>query len=175
MNRQNPLDFEGRDSIRCVQQLGMVKLWEHLKGAAELPDATAVRGYDLERIRDKLMLLDVVWRDAEPGYLIRYQGADFDRMHNRNCVGLFLNEVMAPAVRERGLRVYRSVVDRRIPAFSSTPIRNEDGVLVQYERLLLPFTATGQGVDHIHCVITLFGEDNRSPFEIMRAARSKAE
>lgn len=172
MNRQNSFDFEGRGNVRCVQQIGMLKLWERLKGAAELPDISAVQGNDLERLRDKLMLLDVVWRDGEPHYLIRFQGADFSKMHNRDCTGLFLNDVMAPAVRERGLRTYRTVVDRGIPAFTSTLVRDADGAAVHYERLLLPFAATGQDVEHIQCVITLFAEDNRSPFEVMREARS---
>ena len=172
MNRQNSLDFEGRGQIRCVQQIGMLKLWERWKGAAELPEVTAVQGFDLERVRDKLMLLDVVWRDGEPSYLIRFQGADFNKMHNRDCTGLFLDEVMAPAVRERGLKVYRAVLDRHIPAFTSTPVQNANGAMVHYERLLLPFTATGQGVEHIQCVITLFAEDNHSPFDVMRDAGS---
>ena len=173
MNHQNSLDFEGCGHIRCVQQLGMVKLWERLKGAAGLPAITAVQGHDLERLRDKLMLLDVVWRDSEPYYLIRFQGDDFSKMHNRDCTGLFLNDVMAPAVRERGLRTYRTVVDRGIPSFTSTPVRDADGVVIHYERLLLPYTGTGQVVELIHCVITLFAEDNRSPFEVMREARAK--
>lgn len=173
MNHRNSLDFEGRGHIRCVQQLGMVKLWERLKSVAGLPNITAVQGHDLERIRDKLMLLDVVWRDGEPCYLIRFQGSDFSKMHNRDCTGLFLNDTMASTVRECGLRTYRTVVDRGIPSFTSTPVRDNDGFVVHYERLLLPFTTTGQGVEHIHCVITLFAEDNRSPFQVMRDARAK--
>jgi hypothetical protein len=173
LNHQNQTDFEGRGHIRCVQQIGILKLWERWKGAAELPDLAAVQGNDLERVRDKLMLLDVIWHDGQPSYLIRFQGEDFGRMHNRDCTGLFLDEVMAPAVRERGVRVYRTVVDRRIPVFTSTPVRNADGAMVHYERLLLPFTTTGQGVEHIHCVITLFAEDNHSPFDVMREGRSR--
>ncbi len=173
MNRQNSLDFEGRSQIRCVQQIGLLKLWERWKGAAELPDIAAVQGYDLERARDKLMLLDVVWRDGKPSYLIRFQGADFNKMHNRDCTGLFLDEVMAPAVRERGLRAYGTVVDRRIPAFTSTPVQNADGETVHYERLLLPFTTTGQGVEHIQCAITLFAKENHSPFDVMLEGRSR--
>ncbi len=72
----------------------MLKLWERLKGSARLPDLSRVQGQDLERIRDKLMLLDVVWHDDEPRYLIRFQGADFTKMHNRDCTGLFLDDII---------------------------------------------------------------------------------
>lgn len=148
----------------------MLKVWQRLKGSADLPDASAVQGADLERLRDKLMLLDVEWRDGEPHYLIRFQGTDFNRMHNRNCVGLYLNDVMAPAVRERGLRTYRDVVERRIPAFNSTPVRDDDGAVVNYERLLLPFATAGEGIGQIYCIVTLFAEDNVSPFQTMQNA-----
>jgi hypothetical protein len=173
VNHQSFVDFEGRSNIRCVQQIGMLKSWERWKGAAELPDVAAVRGDELERVRDKLMLLDVVWREGNPSYLIRFQGADFNKMHNRDCTGLFLDEVMAPAVRERGLKTYRAVLERRMPAFTSSPVRGADGVTVHYERLLLPFTAGGDGVEHIQCAITLFAEDNHSPFDVLREARSR--
>ena len=170
MKFPDKIEFEGRADIRCVQQLGMLKLWERLKGSAALPLASAVHDHDIERIRDKLMLLDVEWHDGAPRYLIRYQGSDFDRMHNRSCVGLFLNEVMAPAVRERGLKTYRQVVERLTPAFNSTPVRGEDGAVGNYERLLLPFTHAGQGVEQIYCVVTLFTEDNLSPFAAMSSS-----
>jgi hypothetical protein len=173
LNSHIKTDFEGREAIRCVQQLGMLKLWERLKGTAALPQAAAVQEHDLERLREKLMLLDVEWHDGAPRYPIRYQGSDFDRMHNRNCVGLFLNEVMAPAVRERGLKTYRQVVECQTPAFNSTPVRGEDGAIVNYERLLLPFTRSGQGVEQIYCVITLFTEDNLSPFATMSSSASQ--
>ena len=173
MNPQNSFDFEGRGNIRCVQQIGMLKSWERWKGTDGLPHVASVQGDELERVRDKLMLLDVVWRDGNPSYLIRFQGADFNKMHNRDCTGLFLDEVMAPAVRERGLRAYRMVLDQRMPAFTSSPVQNADGITVHYERLLLPLTATGDGVTHIQCVITLFAEDNHSPFDVIREVRSR--
>lgn len=172
MNIQNKIDFEGRDAIRCVQQLGMLKLWERLKGDGALPRTASIQDHDIERLRDKLMLLDVEWHEGEPRYLIRSQGTDFHRMHNRSCVGLFLNDVMAPAVRERGLRTYREVIERQLPAFNATPVRGMNDAVVNYERLLLPFTRSGQGVEQIYCVITLFTEDNLSPFVTMSMSAS---
>lgn len=148
----------------------MVKLWERLKGAASLPGEAAVSGGDLERVRDKLMVLDVSWKDGEPQYLIRFHGIDFERMNNRNCVGRLLQDAMPPAVRESGLPFYRQVLERRMPAFGITTVRSETGGTVSYERLLLPFTRNGQEVDQIYCILTLFAEENSSPFEIVQKA-----
>jgi hypothetical protein len=39
--------------------------------------------------------------------------------------------------------------------------------------LLLPFTRSGQGVEQIYCVITLFTEDNLSPFATMSSSASQ--
>jgi hypothetical protein len=170
VNHPKPLDFEGRQAIRCIQQIAMLKLWEHLRGDTCLPDAILVQGSDLERTRDKLMLLDVVWNGDEPHYLIRFHGIDFERMNNRNCVGRFLHEAMPAAVRDSGLPFYRQVLERRLPAFGVTTVRSGTESVLSYERLLLPFTRSGQEVEQIYCVLTLFAEDNASPYEIVQKA-----
>jgi hypothetical protein len=173
LTNQDQTDFFGRDRIRCVQQIGMLKLWERSKRGAMLPPVSAVHDDDLARLREKVMLLDVELQDEEPRYLIRYQGFDIDRIHDRNCVGLYLNDVMDPAIRERGLKSYRRVVDQKLPAFNSTLIQDEKGATVQYERLLLPFTRDGEQVDQIYSIVTLFTEDNQSPFQTLRNAVSR--
>jgi len=149
----------------------MVKLWERLKGTADLPDVASVSGGDLERVRDKLMMLDVI-RSAggEPQYLIRFHGIDFERMNNQNCVGRFLHDAMPAAVRKSGLPFYHQVVEQRMPAFGITFVDSEADGGLSYERLLLPFTRNGQDVDQIYCVLTLFAENNSSPFEIVQKA-----
>lgn len=172
---QDQTDFFGRDRIRCVQQIGMLKLWERSKRGAVLPLASAVHDEDLARLRDKLMLLDVERQGDEVRYLIRYQGSDIDRMHDRNCVGLYLNDVMEASVRERGLKSYWRVVDQRAPAFNSTVVQDDEGATVQYERLLLPFTRNGEQVDQIYSIVTLFTEDNQSPFQTLKNAVSPNE
>ncbi|WP_424631037.1 PAS domain-containing protein [Bradyrhizobium sp. SYSU BS000235] len=153
----------------------MLKLWDRSKRGEVLPLASAVHDEDLARLREKLLLLDVERQDGEPRYLIRYQGSDIDRMNNRNCVGLYLNDVMEPSIRERGLKTYRRVVDLRLPAFNSTVVQDENGASVQYERLLLPFTRSGDRVDQIYSIVTLYTEDNQSPFETLKNAVSRNE
>lgn len=175
MTNQDQTDFFGRDRIRCVQQIGMLKLWERSKRGAVLPQVSCVHDEDLARMREKVMLLDVEWQDGEPRYLIRYQGSDIDRMHNRNCVGLYLNDVMDPSIREKGLKSYWRVVDQRIPAFNSTVVLDESGASVNYERLLLPFTRSGEQVDQIYSIVTLFTEDNQSPFQTLKNAVSPTD
>jgi hypothetical protein len=80
---------------------------------------------------------------------------------------------MDPPIRERGLKSYRRVVDQRLPAFNSTVVQDESGATVHYERLLLPFTRSGEQVDQIYSIVTLFTEDNQSPFQTMKNAVSR--
>lgn len=39
-------------------------------------------------------------------------------------------------------------------------VRKDDGPIIRYERLLLPFTCAGQCVEGIVGIITLFSEEN---------------
>ncbi len=79
---------------------------------------------------------------------------------------------MEPSVRGKGLKTYRRIVDQRIPAFNSTRVQDEKGATVQYERLLLPFTRSGDQVDQIYSIVTLYTEDNQSPFQTLKNAIS---
>lgn len=156
--------------IRCVQQLGMVKLWERLKGTADLPDVASVDGSDLDRLREKLMVLDVSRKDGEPQFLVAFHGSDYKRINSGIGVGSLLQDVMPAAVRDSGLRSYLQVLDQRLPGFAVMRVKSEAGEALSYERLLLPFTRGGQEVEQIYCVLTLFVEDNSSPFDIVRTA-----
>jgi hypothetical protein len=62
-----------------------------------------------------------------------------------------------------------------MPAFNSTSVQDEQGATVQYERLLLPFTRTGEQVDQIYSIVTLFTEDNQSPFQTLKNAVSPTD
>jgi hypothetical protein len=64
------------------------------------------------------------------------------------------------ALREQALHYYKLVVAGRLPSFSVSVLRKDDGPLIRYERLLLPFTCNGDDVERIVGIITLFSEEN---------------
>ena len=62
--------------------------------------------------------------------------------------------------------MYRQVAANGEPYFSATALREGDGPVVNYERLLLPFTKTGSLVEYICCIITMVTEANGFSFDI---------
>lgn len=146
--------------MRCVQQISLLKLWEQLRGKRELPQFEALVPDDISRSIDKLSFSEVV--PTEDGYRFRIiqSGAQFDRVYSEKQVGKFLDEILPQAFRDQTLLLYKQVVVSRQPSFSFSVLRKADGPLIRYERLLLPFTCNGEGVERIVGVITLFTEEN---------------
>jgi hypothetical protein len=146
--------------MRCVQQIPLLKLWERLRGKRDLPRFEALMPEDISRSIDKLSFSEVV--QTENGYRFRIieNGVQFDRMYPEKRDGKFIDEVLPQAFREQALLLHEQVVVRRQPSFSLSLLRKDDGPLIRYERLLLPFTFNYVAVERIVGVITLFTEGN---------------
>lgn len=146
--------------MRCVQQISLLKLWEQLRGKRELPQLEALMSEDISRSIDKLSLSEVVHTDKGYRFRIIRNGAEFDRIYPQRRVGRFLDEVLPQAFRDQALSFHEQVVVSRQPSFSFSVLRKDDGPLIRYERLLLPFSCNGEDVERIIGAITLFTEDN---------------
>lgn len=146
--------------MRCVQQVSLLKLWERLRGSRELPQFSTLAAEDISRSVDKLSICEVVHSGSEPRFRIIKSGAQFERMYPERRVGQFLDETLSPAIRDQALEHYRRVVASLQPSFSFTAVRKNDGPIIRYERLLLPFACDGSDVERIVGVITLFSEEN---------------
>jgi hypothetical protein len=146
--------------MRCVQQVSLLRLWERLRGKDRIPEFGALIPEDISRSIDKLSFSEVVRTEEGPRFRIIQNGAQFERMYPVSRVGRFLDETLPPAVREQALHYHNLVVAGRQPSFSYSVLRKDDGPLIRYERLLLPFTCNGGDVERIVGVITLFSEEN---------------
>lgn len=146
--------------MRCVQQVSLLRLWEQLRGKNKLPEFGALVADDISRSIDKLSFSEVVRTEEGPRFRIIQNGTQFERMYPVSRVGRFLDETLAPAVREQALHYHRLVVAGRQPSFSFSILRKDEGPLIRYERLLLPFTCNGDDVERIAGNITLFSEEN---------------
>ena len=157
--------------MRCVQQKGLLKLWERLCGTDQIPQFSSLPLDDFKRSIDKIMLCDVEHTKDGLRFRIAYHGDQFERMHNSKCVGKYLDGVIAPAVRTQALKSYAEVTIKRQPAFSVSDVRKDDGPIIRYERLLLPFSRKGPFVQRIVCMVTLFSEENGFAFSDISAER----
>jgi hypothetical protein len=146
--------------MRCVQQVSLLRLWEQLRGSRELPPFSTLVADDISRSIDKLSFCEVVQTGSGPRFRIIRSGAQFERMYPERRVGMFLDQSLSPAIRDQALERYRLVVTSRAPSFSFSVVRKDDGPIIRYERLLLPFSCDGAEVERIVGVITLFSEHN---------------
>ncbi len=87
-------------------------------------------------------------------------------MHGAALVGRFVDETAPPAFRADALSRYREVAQTGQPNFGAMLLREGIGPLVSYERLLLPFTASGSTVDYICCIVTMVTQDNGFSLDI---------
>jgi hypothetical protein len=147
--------------MRCIEQISLLKLWERLRGKRELPQFEVLVPDDVSRSIDKLSFSEVIRTEDELRFRIIRNGAQFDRIYPQGRVGKFLDEVLPQAFKEQALLFHQKVVATRQPLFSFSMLRRDDGPLVRYERLLLPFACDGgENVERIVGAITLFTEDN---------------
>jgi hypothetical protein len=63
--------------------------------------------------------------------------------------GRFLDEALAPNLREAAQQTYSKVVESGQPAYSILETRDPRGHQVHYERLVLPFREETDGVDRL--------------------------
>lgn len=146
--------------MQCVQQISLLKVWERLRGKQELPLFEALVPDDVSRAIDKLSFSEVVHTEDGCRFRIIRNGAQFDRMYSDRRIGRFLDEVLPQVFKDQALSLHNQVVVSRQPSFSFSALRKDDGPLIRYERLLLPFTCNGDEVERIVTAITLFTEEN---------------
>lgn len=89
--------------MRCVQQVLLLKLWERLRGFGMLPQFSTLAAEDVSRSIDKLSFCEVVHTDSGPRFRIIRSGAQFERIYPERRVGMFLDESLSPAIRDRAL------------------------------------------------------------------------
>lgn len=160
------ISFNGRNSILCPQQNAFLNSWERIRDAACLPSIAGLEEATLRQVAEKLMLCQVQREGDDLRFLIKFHGRQFQKVHGRKVVGEFVDETVPPSLRQSALAAYRQVAITGEPNFSSTLLREDDGAIVNYERLLLPFTRTGSIVEYICCVVTMVTEANGFNFDI---------
>jgi hypothetical protein len=138
------------DVVRAINQRWLLKLWMRHLGARRVPRWQAIETADLSRISDNLSVLDVIGGDGTLRFQIRLHGALIGQVFGSpDCRGEFLYESLPEAARAQKLAPYRQATHSGRPVYTIHDIVDRKGRLVQYERLLLPFSRDGDSVDRI--------------------------
>lgn len=144
--------------MRCMQQLVLLKHWNRLREAAEVPRASAVVLADLGDAMDVILFCDVQPSTRESRYLIRFMGRQLVDAYRKDAVGTYLHDLISPCFRRAVLQGYDHVVAAREPHFDRMRVRKGSGPEISDERLLLPFSDNGHDVSRILTAVTFFSD-----------------
>ena len=98
---------------------------------------------------ENLCVFDAIERDGKVRFQSHYRGARIDEAFGNPGQGKFLDEILPAAYREAALSTYRQVLVTQLPVYTIADLRDRNGRIVHYERLLLPFTRGGVEVERI--------------------------
>lgn len=137
------------DVIRSNNQRWLLDCWNRVRGSARLPTWPGLESDEFVMLTADLSFTDVVAANGHTRFLIRFHGTRIAELYGRTCVGMFLDEILPPSYREAALGTYRQVLATRLPVYTVADMRDREGRIVHYERLLLPFGQDGIEADRI--------------------------
>lgn len=137
------------DVVRSISQRQLLSYWNRLRGTGQLPVWHGFDAEELVAMAENLSFQDVIGSEADARFLIRFHGRRISEAFGAVCQGKFLDEILPPRYREPALATYRQVLTTRLPVYTVADMRDRDGRIVHYERLLLPFRQNGVAIDRI--------------------------
>jgi hypothetical protein len=137
------------DIVRSTSQRQLLEHWDSWRRSRLLPKWCGL-AQGFAQTSNDLSLTEVVTAADTIRFQIRFHGTRIAELYGRtSCVGKFLDEILPPAYRERALATYHQAVTTRLPVYTVADMRDGNGRIVHYERLLLPFGEDHATVDRI--------------------------
>ncbi len=128
------------------------------EGAHQLP---AFQSFDFDSIRDLLeniLICDVNASKQPTEFVVRSHGKVIGDLYGADCSGRTIDAIAPNWLNAR--EDYIEAARQMVPTFRRTAISDYVGEPVSFERLLLPFTVSGQSTDRIISAVYLFAEGN---------------
>jgi PAS domain. len=138
------------DVVRAINQRWLLNIWgRHLHGH-RVPRWQAVEAENLAALSDTLSFLDLIDRNGQTRFMVRFHGATISRVYgSADCRGRYLDEMIPPTACADALLPYHRTVECGCPVYTIHDVTDSNGRLVHYERLLPPFAHDGRKVDRI--------------------------
>jgi len=138
------------DVIRAIHQRWLLKFWQQHLGTHRVPRWHGIDAEDFWQVSTNLSLLDVVGDNGGLRFQIRFHGEMVGQVYGSpDCRGVFLHDSKPEPARTHALAPYRQTVETGLPVYLIHDVTDRQGRPVHFERLLLPFSRDGQGVDRI--------------------------
>jgi hypothetical protein len=165
------VDFASADPsiVKSIKQRDLLNTW--LRLFAHDQALPRIDEYRPERIEDELpdlVFFTVDTNDAPPRLTIESDGTRMSSAYGNTGKGRYLDEYLGARLAPIVMPVYHACIKRKLPTYTIANIDDIYGRIVAYERLLLPFSDSGE-VTHIMASLKTISEDGS--FEIRNLMR----
>ncbi len=148
------------DVVRSISQRWLLKFWKRHRSSNDgVPPWQAVEAENLSRIAENLSFLEVTGDGAMKRFLIRQHGSGVAKVYGSDCRGRYLDDVIPRERHPTGLMPYYRVFSTATPVYTICDVKDKDGRLIMFERLMLPFSNSGSAVDRIISAFEFICED----------------
>lgn len=148
------------DAVRAINQRWLLKFWKRHLTADGMPQWQAVEAENLSRVSDNISFLDVTGDGEVKRFRIRLHGAGIAKVYGEpDCSGRFLDDVIPRERHPTGLMPYYRAYSTGQPVYTICDVRDKNGRLIMFERLILPFRSDGQTVERILSSFEFICED----------------
>jgi hypothetical protein len=165
------LNFESANPtiVKSIKQRDLLNTWLRLYAPAQcLPSMDDFRP---ERIEDELpdLVFMTVEKAAPPRVIINSDGTRMSMAYGHTGRGRYLDEYLGVQLAPIVMPIYFRCIDRALPVYTVSQVDDASGRIVNYERLLLPFSDS-DGVTHIVASLKTISDDGG--FEIRNLMRA---
>ncbi|MCC6948801.1 MAG: PAS domain-containing protein [Bradyrhizobiaceae bacterium] len=137
------------DVVRSIRQRWLLAYWTRLRADRALPLWSELDTGQLDSCFDDLTIVDAVPNGGRPLFRIFNHGKNVGAMYAGQCAGKLLADTLPEATRARTLETYEQAAHTRLPVFTTSGILDAKERPVIYERLLLPFSQSGEEATRI--------------------------
>jgi hypothetical protein len=166
------LEFQSANPtiVKSIKQRDLLNTWLRLYARDQrLP---RMAEYEPSRLEDELP--DMVYYTVDgaqqpPRLVIDSDGTRMSSAYGNTGRGRHLDDYLGPRLAPIVMPVYHECIKRALPVYTISNIDDIYGRIVAYERLLLPFSESGEVVTHIIASLKTISEDGG--FEIRNLMR----
>ena len=165
------LDFESANPtiVKSIKQRDLLNTW--LRLYARDRRIPSINEYQPSRLSDELpdLVYMTVDRSRQPSRLIiDSDGTRMSIAYGNTGRGRYLDDYLGVRLAPVVMPIYRECLNRGLPVYTISTIDDVYGRIVAYERMLLPFSETGD-VTHVLASLKTISEDGG--FEIRNLMR----
>ena len=163
------------DAVRAINQRWLLKFWKRHLTADGIPQWQAVEAENLSRVSDNVSFLDVIEDNGAKRLRIRQHGSAITKVYGADSRGRFLDEVIPRDRHPTGLMPYYRALSTGQPVYTICDVRDKNGRLIMFERLILPFRGDGKRAERILSSFEFICEDGAYDSDALVKLKSGAQ